>query len=203
MTRMLWLSPVTFMLWPRRSHCVPSTMELGNRTQVWLKTQRKKFHPSPKRPPLSSRLFNSYSHWLQKNSNSVIITCTKNRLLMISPYKQPGRSSISTIFCRRKKEHTVTTLKDWITRDSAFDSRKEEELFSAQSSDWLRGPCSLLTNVSRGGFPRGAKGPINQADHTPPPNDEVKNAWSYNFTSLKSLRRSDWTHGQYKLFMWG
>jgi hypothetical protein len=36
-----------------------------------------------------------------------------------------------------------------------------------------------------------AKGPRNQADHTPAPNDEADKAWSYNFTSLWSLRLSD------------
>jgi len=51
---MLWLSPVTFMLWPWRIHCVPSTMELRNTTQFWLKKHRKKFQPSPKPPHLQA-----------------------------------------------------------------------------------------------------------------------------------------------------
>ena len=80
MPRMLWLSPVTFMLWPWRVHCVPSTMELRNPTQVWLKKHRKKFQPSPKPPPfqaviqqciaLAPEKFLLFDHHMYSNSAS-------------------------------------------------------------------------------------------------------------------------------------
>jgi hypothetical protein len=59
--------------------------------------------------PTSKQLFNRFSHWLQKNFYCLLITCTAIRHLLISRYKRPGH---------------------W-TRDSGFDSRKEDKLFSS------------------------------------------------------------------------
>ena len=146
----LCLSPVTFMLWPRCCHCIPSTMELGNRTQVWLKTHGKKFQPSPNHPPQpTQRPFNNCSHWLQKllprhhymYRNSKSIT---------SSYNQQDCSSVS---------NTVTKPEDWAIWGSVFDSRQKKKCFSsAHRRKWFWGPSSLLTNVGGGLHPRGQRG---------------------------------------------
>jgi len=61
--------------------------------------------------PTSKQLFNSFSHWLQKNFYCLIITCIAIRHLLITcRYKWPGH---------------------WTVRDSGFDSIKDEKLFSS------------------------------------------------------------------------
>jgi hypothetical protein len=41
----------------------------------------------------------------------------------------------------------------------------------------------LLSNRVQGALSLGVKRPGHEADHLPPSSDEVKNAWSYTFTS--------------------
>jgi hypothetical protein len=68
----------------------------------------------------------------------------------------------------------------WMSRGSS-PGRGREFFFSPRPVR-LWGPPTLLSNGgTRGSFP-GVKWPEREADHSPPSNTEVKNAWSYTST---------------------
>ena len=164
MPKMLRLSPVPFMLWPWRIHCVPSTTELRNPTQVWLKKHRKKFQPSPKLPtphPPGQAVIQQF------------FALAPEKVLLHDHCMYSNSAS-----AHNNKSLQVARPLD----DKGFGIRFQKGETGLQHRLWS--PCSpVLLPV--------AKGPRNQADHTPAPNDEVDKAWNYNFTSLESLRLSD------------
>jgi hypothetical protein len=78
----------------------------------------------------------------------------------------------------------------WLTRQLLLIPFRCLDFFSSlQQPDRLWGPPNLLSNWHRGLLPQGVKRPGREADRTPPPSAEVKNAWIYTSTPPTSSWR--------------
>ena len=72
---------------------------------------------------------------------------------------------------------------DWTTEESWFDDWQEQTfLSSSKRPDQLSGPSNLFSNGYWGLSPQGG-----EADQSPPPSSEVKNASSRTSTSPYAL----------------